>query len=733
MCSAEDKQDILKYGKPKPHINITLERSAFDNVGFEHLEQTLNTQPLPTRLRELIKTLTKGNFTTIHSSGSKSDELTEKHIIDQFGFQINSDLDSLTISAFADDIVVIGKSMNAAQELVMMVTSLLQNIGLQLNVHKSASINIHKGKLLEKDLFLHHDSYIKAIGPEDTIKYLGITFNDELQFNSEELIVSLRQDLKLLISRRYRCRHGCPEIETLAHVLGFCEQGLLLRNSRHHLVRSKIAAALRTKGWIVEEEISCLAENGSTRRVDILAYNAATKQGIIVDPTIRFEVGCHQSAEVHLEKKSIYEPTVNYFKLKYALIHVESGFNQLEIHFTTADQANKFLDSDFDELFQTKSFIPNYNIMVHGVIGGVDPDISITDIINDISVSEGFTVTNAYRLNYKSTNENGETCYKPSSKVKLTFRAQKLPQYVVLYYQRREVQVYKEHIIQCNNCGLFNHKTKFCRNVLRCMKCGGSHNTDECQEEKLCCVNCKQAHCSTELDKCPKYNLEKNIADTIQSLPVSKYQAKQILKGQTNYASILRKNSNSQVIGAIDGTHIPITNVGGELSQIYINRKGWYSLLNVQLLSRAWIRFLLGLITWMDFSEVFPNIKANVSSSSLLLTLNSLHTNLIRVISCTGISGTWFSYYFGCNKTEVVTKPSSTDTSAANNTNEYHSGSQCNSLVFEVKLDIPTISPVTMYYYAHYLPNHAFKKKYTKTRQVKLCGGVGSSCDINKA
>ncbi|KAJ4426666.1 hypothetical protein ANN_26464 [Periplaneta americana] len=64
-------------------------------------------------------------------------------------------------------------------------------------------------------------------------------------------------------------------------------------------------------------------ENGSTRRVDILAYNADTKQGIIADPTIRFEVECHQSAEVHLEKKSIYEPTVNYFKLKYALIHVE--------------------------------------------------------------------------------------------------------------------------------------------------------------------------------------------------------------------------------------------------------------------------------------------------------------------------------------------------------------------------------------------------------------------------
>ncbi|KAJ4438440.1 hypothetical protein ANN_14385 [Periplaneta americana] len=105
-----------------------------------------------------------------------------------------------------------------------------------------------------------------------------------------------------------RCRHGCPEIETLAHTSSY---------------KIKIAAALRNKGWIVEEEISCPAENRSTRRVDILAYNADTKQGIIVDPTIRFEVECHQSAEVHLEKKSIYEPTVNYFKLKYALIHVE--------------------------------------------------------------------------------------------------------------------------------------------------------------------------------------------------------------------------------------------------------------------------------------------------------------------------------------------------------------------------------------------------------------------------
>jgi hypothetical protein len=37
-------------------------------------------------------------------------------------------------------------------------------------------------------------------------------------------------------------------------------------------------------------------------------------------------------------------------------------------------------------------------------------------------------------------------------------------------------------------------------------------------------------------------------------------------------------NNFPRVIGAIDGTHIPIRNPGGPLAQIYINRKGWYSI-----------------------------------------------------------------------------------------------------------------------------------------------------------
>ncbi|KAJ4432134.1 hypothetical protein ANN_20750 [Periplaneta americana] len=120
-----------------------------------------------------------------------------------------------------------------------------------------------------------------------------------------------------------RCRHGCPETENLAHVQGQCNRGLLLRNARHHHVRSLIASALRKKSWTVEEEVFCLATNGSSRRIDIIAYSQTTKKGYIIDPTIRIETGSSQPEDVNQEKINIYLPTVDYFKAKYQLEDIE--------------------------------------------------------------------------------------------------------------------------------------------------------------------------------------------------------------------------------------------------------------------------------------------------------------------------------------------------------------------------------------------------------------------------
>ena len=105
----------------------------------------------------------------------------------------------------------------------------------------------------------------------------------------------------------------------MAHVLGYCPRGELLRNARHHRIRSKIAAALSAKNYEVFEEVHCLATNGSTRRADIIAIEKSSRRGFIIDPTVRFETDVDQPLAVDIEKKSIYEPTIPYFQQKYKI------------------------------------------------------------------------------------------------------------------------------------------------------------------------------------------------------------------------------------------------------------------------------------------------------------------------------------------------------------------------------------------------------------------------------
>ncbi|KAJ4445780.1 hypothetical protein ANN_12465 [Periplaneta americana] len=112
----------------------------------------------------------------------------------------------------------------------------------------------------------------------------------------------------------------CNEIETLAHVLGSCQHGELLRNSRHHNIRKLIAQALRNKSFEVHEEVHCVAsEGGGIRRADIVALDKTNSKGFILDPTVRFEMSQTQPSEVNKEKQQIYEPTIPYFREKYQM------------------------------------------------------------------------------------------------------------------------------------------------------------------------------------------------------------------------------------------------------------------------------------------------------------------------------------------------------------------------------------------------------------------------------
>ncbi|KAJ4451411.1 hypothetical protein ANN_02873 [Periplaneta americana] len=93
----------------------------------------------------------------------------------------------------------------------------------------------------------------------------------------------------------------------IGHVLGFCRKSELLRNNRHHRVRTSIAEVLKHLGWKVHEEVHCISAADSNRRADIIAIDGVKDKAMVLDPTIRFERNLSQADEVNKEKQGIYD------------------------------------------------------------------------------------------------------------------------------------------------------------------------------------------------------------------------------------------------------------------------------------------------------------------------------------------------------------------------------------------------------------------------------------------
>ncbi|KAJ4426808.1 hypothetical protein ANN_26607 [Periplaneta americana] len=85
----------------------------------------------------------------------------------------------------------------------------------------------------------------------------------------------------------------------------------------------------------------CLAKGGSSRRVDIIAIDRRNVRAIIIDHTVRFETAVEQPVAVHEEKKTIYDPTIQYFRDYY---HIQG---QIEI---------------FGLLFGARGTIPKFSV-----------------------------------------------------------------------------------------------------------------------------------------------------------------------------------------------------------------------------------------------------------------------------------------------------------------------------------------------------------------------------------
>ena len=126
------------------------------------------------------------------------------------------------------------------------------------------------------------------------------------------------------IRRSKLWQHMFPrkELESLAHVLEPCPFGEVLRNYRHHRIRSMIAQSMREKWLSVYEELFGLVDKGSSQRIDIIAFKPSetNKNCTILDPTVRFKNSYWATNRSgHRKTSYTYEPTIDYYKTKYQL------------------------------------------------------------------------------------------------------------------------------------------------------------------------------------------------------------------------------------------------------------------------------------------------------------------------------------------------------------------------------------------------------------------------------
>ncbi|XP_069704732.1 uncharacterized protein [Periplaneta americana] len=225
-------------------------------------------------------------------------------------------------------------------------------------------------------------------------------------------------------------------------------------------------------------------------------------------------------------------------------IHVvkPAGKAKFEIHFKTYLDANRFLSSDFDNKYNCNTFIPTYHIHVKGILKNVAVEVTEEEIRQHSMCSENYSIKSVIRFNKKCQNESGEIEWRPSTTVMVTFRAQRLPKEIKLFYMVYSVHKYNSTVLQCRQCWKYGHTKKFCRNDVKCLKCAGSHQIQNCTEETATCGNCTLAHKANSAD-CPKYKIELAIIKKIDELKISRYDAIAIHQGKKTFTEIVAQQT----------------------------------------------------------------------------------------------------------------------------------------------------------------------------------------------
>lgn len=193
---------------------------------------------------------------------------------------------------------------------------------------------------------------------------------------------------------------------------------------------------------------------------------------------------------------------------KHVINITAAGKNRVKIETVSGLTANGLVQHPFLGKANLEAYIPKFFTTKQGIISDVETSLTEDELLTEMTCC---CEVIAIRRFHKIINLNGEKITKPSPVCVVTFRSQRLPEFVYIHGVRCPVEVFVPSVLQCYNCLRFGHGSKQCRSTTRCAYCAGPHRSDACgRANQPSCLHCAGGH-SALSRTCPAYLKHKEI------------------------------------------------------------------------------------------------------------------------------------------------------------------------------------------------------------------------------
>lgn len=235
------------------------------------------------------------------------------------------------------------------------------------------------------------------------------------------------------------------------------------------------------------------------------------------------------------------------------------GKNKIKIECIDPNTANVLLKSKYFADNDYEVYIPQYLARRRGVVRGVPLDFTVEFLKDKIEFprqifnfpgdknNTNFEILDIQRLQRRVFNEQTKTAsYKDTQSLIISFKGQKLPNYVKIFGVNCLVEPFIQKVLQCRNCLRFGHTAKACNGKTRCDRCGENHSKNECNSENPpVCLHCKGDHFTSEITKCKEFARQKTIKLLMGNENLSFKDASKLCD-EKSFSGILSLNHNDK-------------------------------------------------------------------------------------------------------------------------------------------------------------------------------------------